>query len=202
MPSESSAGSETDEALVRRAAAGDTSAFASLVRRHESRVYAVCLRVLGDPDDAADAAQDALLTVYRKLGQFRGDARFTTWLHRVSVNACYDQLRKRRRQPLLRPAGDDDERHDEGTPHPDPADEIAGTHDAAAALALVPEEFRVALVLADVEDLPYDEIARVLDVPVGTVKSRVHRGRIALAKVMGLDAREPQLHPETSEREP
>jgi len=193
---------ETDEELVRRSVAGDAGAFASLVRRHETRVYSVCMRVLGNPDDAADAAQDALLTAFRKLGQFRGEARFTTWMHRVTVNACYDLLRKRRRQPMLRLAGDDDEPlPDLGPPHPDHADEVVGTRDAAAALALVPEEFRVAVVLADVEDLPYEQIAKVLDVPIGTVKSRVHRGRLALARAMGLDAREPGAAPETSERE-
>jgi RNA polymerase sigma-70 factor (ECF subfamily) len=80
---------------------------------------------------------------------------------------------------------------EEGPPVLDHADEVAGTHDAAAALALVPEEFRVALVLADVQDMAYEEIAKVLDVPIGTVKSRVHRGRLALARAMGLDAREP-----------
>ena len=193
---------ESDDQLVRRCVAGETGAFATLVQRHERRVYAICVRIIGDPDDAADASQDAFLTMYRKLEQFRGDAAFTTWMHRVTVNACYDLLRKRSRQPLLRMVGDDDGAEPEmGPPHPDHADEIAGTHDAAAALALVPDEFRVVLVLADVEDLPYEQIAKILDVPVGTVKSRVHRGRIALAKAMGLHPREPEPHPGASERE-
>lgn len=193
---------ESDDQLVRRSVAGETGAFSALVQRHERRVYAVCLRILGDPDDAADASQDAFLTLFRKLDQFRGDAAFTTWMHRVTVNACYDLLRKRRRQPLLRMVGDEDDPVSEmGPPHADHADEIAGTHDAAAALALVPDEFRVVLVLADVEDLPYEQIARILDIPVGTVKSRVHRGRIALAKAMGLRVREPDPLPGASEAE-
>jgi RNA polymerase sigma-70 factor (ECF subfamily) len=193
---------ESDDQLVRRSVAGETGAFSALVQRHERRVYAVCLRILGDPDDAADASQDAFLTLFRKLDQFRGDAAFTTWMHRVTVNACYDLLRKRRRQPLLRMVGDEDDPVSEmGPPHADHADEIAGTHDAAAALALVPDEFRVVLVLADVEDLPYEQIAKILDIPVGTVKSRVHRGRIALAKAMGLRAREPDPLPGASEAE-
>ncbi len=183
---------EGDEVLVRRYLAGDANAFATLVRRHQTRVYNLCLRVLGDADDAADAAQDAFMTALRKLEEFRGDAAFTTWMHRVTVNACYDLLRKRRRQPLLRVAPDAELPETEmGPPVPDHADEIAGTRDAAAALRRVPEEFRVALVLADVQDLAYDEIAQILDVPVGTVKSRVHRGRIALARAMGLEAGEP-----------
>jgi RNA polymerase sigma-70 factor (ECF subfamily) len=181
-----------DDELVRRARDGDVDAFTALVERHRDRVYAVCVRVIGNAEDAADAAQDAFLTVFRKLDQFRGDAQFTTWLHRVTVNACYDLLRKRKRQPLLRSVPDDDGPVAElGPPVPDHADEVAGTRDATLALGAVPEEFRVALVLADVEDLPYEQIARILDVPVGTVKSRVHRGRIALARAMGLDTREP-----------
>jgi RNA polymerase sigma-70 factor (ECF subfamily) len=87
-----------------------------------------------------------------------------------------------------------------GPPMPDHADEVASTRDAAAALALVPDEFRVALVLADVQDLPYDQISEILDVPVGTVKSRVFRGRIALARAMGVE-REPRGRSQTSEDE-
>lgn len=175
-----------DDLLVRRAREGDTSAFGDLVERHQTRIYAVCLRILGDPEEARDAAQDAFVTAFRKLAQFRGDAAFTTWLHRIAVNACYDALRRAKRRPMLHaaPATDDDRGPEPGPPSADHADEIAGTVDVTRALAAIPEDFRVALVLADVEDLPYEEIARVLEIPVGTVKSRVHRGRIALAKAM------------------
>jgi len=180
---------EPDEQLVRRYLDGDRDAFTTLVERHEARLYNVCLRILGSPEDAHDATQDAFLTVLRKLDQFRGDAAFTTWMHRVAVNACYDLLRKRKRQPMLRMVTDDeaDRTDDLGPPVSDPADAVAGEIDVVRALAHVAEDFRVVLVLADVEDLPYDEIARVLGVPIGTVKSRVHRGRIALARALGLD---------------
>jgi RNA polymerase sigma-70 factor, ECF subfamily len=174
-----------DGELVRRFLAGDAGAATELITRHERRVYAVCLRVLGNPDDAADAAQDALLAMIRKLDGFRGEAAFTTWLYRVAMNVCYDHLRRAKRRPVLR--------RDDDAPAPEPAlddhaDAVAGAHDVAAALEQVPEDFRVAIVLADVHDLPYDEIAKVLDLPVGTVKSRVHRGRIALAKALGIAA--------------
>jgi RNA polymerase sigma-70 factor (ECF subfamily) len=191
-----------DEDLVRRYLAGDDEAFAALVHRHGARIFNVCLRIVGDRDDASDAAQETFLAALRKLTQFRGDAAFTTWLHRIAVNACYDLLRRQRRQPLLRLAvevGDTDP--EVGPPMPDHADEVVGTRDMAEALADVPEEFRVALVLADVEDLPYEEIAKVLDVPLGTVKSRVHRGRLALARTVQLRRREPDAVSRTSEEE-
>jgi RNA polymerase sigma-70 factor, ECF subfamily len=180
--------------LVRRSLAGDTQSFTQLVERHRQRVYNVCLRLLGDADDAADAAQDTFVAVLTKLHQFRGDAAFTTWVHRIALNACYDLTRKRRRTPMLRLAPEPGEASDEaaGPPVPDPADEVVGTHDVVAALRAIPEEFRVAVVLADLQDLAYEEVAKVLDVPIGTVKSRVHRGRVALARAMGLAAREPE----------
>jgi RNA polymerase sigma-70 factor (ECF subfamily) len=195
---------ERDDVLVRRFLDGDTSAFTTLVQRHQTRVFNLCLRILGNPDDARDASQETFVTALRKLAQFRGDAAFTTWIHRVAVNACYDELRRQRRRPMLHvvpPAEDMQDRLPEaGPPAPDHADDVAGTIDAAAALAQVPEDFRVALVLADVQDLPYEEIARILDVPVGTVKSRVHRGRVALARAMGL-AGEPERRSATSKKE-
>jgi len=93
-----------DGDLVQRFLAGDAGAGTELITRHERRVYAVCLRVLGNPDDAADAAQDALVAMVRKLDGFRGEAAFTTWLYRVAMNVCYDHLRRARRQPMLRHA--------------------------------------------------------------------------------------------------
>ena len=195
---------ERDEDLVVRYLAGDPQAFATLVERHQTRVFNVALRVLGDRDEALDAAQDTFLMVVRKLSQFRGEAAFTTWLHRVTVNACYDILRKRRRQPMLRLIGDEDDSLPEmGPPVPDHADATVDSIDVARALQEIPEDYRIVLVLADVQDLPYEEIARVLDIPIGTVKSRVHRGRIALGRAMGLDAspREPDPGPRPSEWE-
>lgn len=195
---------ERDDALVRRFLDGDTSAFTTLVQRHETRVFNLCLRILGNRDDARDAAQETFVTALRKLSQFRGDAAFTTWIHRVAVNACYDELRRQRRRPVLHvvPPTDDgaDRPIETGPSTADHADDVAATMDAAAALAQVPEDFRVALVLADVQDVPYEEIARILDVPVGTVKSRVHRGRVALARVMRASG-EPASRSSSSEEE-
>lgn len=210
---------ERDEDLVRRFTSGDADAFTELVHRHQQRVYSLCRRILGDADAAADVAQDTFVTVFRKIESFRGDAAFTTWLHRVAVNACYDELRRARRRPMLHVVADGDRDHEPGPPVADHADEVAGARDAASALVLVPEEFRAALVLADVHDMAYEQIAQVLEVPIGTVKSRVHRGRLALARAMGIaddgdrahhtpaatgavTGGEPVADPRTSEEEP
>jgi RNA polymerase sigma-70 factor (ECF subfamily) len=192
------AGSDPDDLLVRRAANGDQTAFTELVRRHEGRVYAVAMRMLGRDEDALDATQDALLTVYRKIGQFRGDSAFSTWLHRITINACYDILRKKARQPMLHVAGEDEREHEPGPPVEDHAAAVAGGVDAARALQEVPEDFRAVLILADVHDMAYDEIAEILEIPIGTVKSRVYRGRVSLARAMGLEGArgEPGREPE------
>jgi len=190
-----------DGDLVRRFLAGDAGAGTELITRHERRVYAVCLRVLGNPDDAADAAQDALLAMVRKLDGFRGEAAFTTWLYRVAMNVCYDHLRRAQRRPVLHRVIDDElPAHESGPPVPDHADAIVDARLVEAALAEVPEDFRVAIVLADMQDLPYEEIAKVLDLPIGTVKSRVHRGRLALARALE-GTGEPQEAPRTSEEQ-
>jgi RNA polymerase sigma-70 factor (ECF subfamily) len=193
---------ETDERLVRRFQDGSADAFEMLVQRHGARVYNLCLRILGDAEEAADASQDTFLSALRKLHTFRGDAAFTTWLHRVAVNACYDSLRKKRRRPLLQLAPEEgDERPEPSLPAPDHAEGVVLSVDVAKALMEIPEEFRVVLVLADVQDLPYDEIATVLEIPVGTVKSRVFRGRAALGRALGVGRGEPSRASRTSEEE-
>lgn len=184
--------SDTDERLVRSFQEGSADAFEILVNRHGTRVYNLCLRILGDPEEAADASQDTFLAALRKLNSFRGDSAFTTWLHRVAVNACYDSLRKKRRRPLLQIVRDEDEERPEPSlPAPDHADQVVFSVDVARALMEIPEEFRTVLVMADVQDLPYDEIASVLEIPIGTVKSRVFRGRAALGRALGAWRGEP-----------
>ncbi len=159
-----------DEDLIRRYLDGDVQAFGTLVERHERRVYNLALRMTGREEDARDATQDAFLSALRKLKGFRGEAAFTTWLHRVTVNACYDLLRKRQRAPLLheRPP-------DEGPPRPEPAepdhaDTVDLSVDVQRALLEVPPDFRATLILCDVQDLPYEEAAAILGVAIGTVK--------------------------------
>ena len=170
---------EDDRALLAAHVAGDPDAFPALVARHRDRLWAVALRTLGDREEAADALQDALLSAYRAAGSYRGDARVTTWLHRVVVNACLDRVRRRAVRPTV-PLLELD--------RADPRDAVAEREtalDVEQALAALPYDQRAALVLVDVHGLPVDEVAALLGVPTGTVKSRCSRGRARLALSLG-----------------
>jgi RNA polymerase sigma-70 factor (ECF subfamily) len=172
----------SDATLLRRHAAGDPDAFAELVRRHQRRLWAVALRTLGDPDEAADALQDALISAHRSAGGFRGDAQVTTWLHRIVVNACLDRARRRQARPTV-PLPED-------ATIVDPADAIGRRElsvDLEAALARLPLEQRLAVVLVDVHGYHVDEVAAMLGVATGTVKSRCARGRARLAALLRPD---------------
>ncbi len=172
-----------DADLVTRARHGEDEAFAELVRRHERPIYNLAFRMLGRTEDARDASQEAFVSCYRNLRRFRGDAAFATWLHRIAVNACYDVLRKRRQEPVELNEGLGD------AASGDPADRTSAAVDVQRALTHVPAEFRAVMILHDVQGMPYDDIAAALEVPVGTVKSRLHRGRVALAEALGAGQR-------------
>lgn len=173
-------GDPTDIELVARARQGEDDAFAELVRRHERLVYNLAYRMLGRAEDARDAAQDAFVSCYRNLRRFRGEAAFGTWLHRIAVNACYDILRKRRQEPV-----ELDEGLGEAAAPGDHAERTSDAVDVQRALSRVPAEFRAVMILHDVQGLPYEDIAAALEIPVGTVKSRLHRGRVALGQELG-----------------
>ena len=175
-------GEPSDDAeLLRAHVAGDPDAFRELVRRHRDRLWAVALRTLGDPEEAADALQDALMSAHRAAARFRGDSAVTTWLHRIVVNACLDRLRRRRSRPTVplpdgqRPSGPDRGRVGRVEPAARPRPRHrAGRPRRARTL---PPEQRAALVLVDMEGFPVAEAAELLGVPEGTVKSRCARGR-------------------------
>ena len=169
----------SDEELVRRFLRGDRAAMGTLVERHQSRIHGLCLRMLGRREDAADATQDVFITCMRKLGGFREEARFSTWLYRVAVNVCHDTLRKRSRE---RPMDEDAPEGEAGGG--DPASQAAAAADVERGLRQIPEDYRAVLLLHDLHDLPYEEVARVIGAPLGTVKSRIHRGRVALARAL------------------
>ena len=165
----------TDEtALALAARAGDRDALERLLHAHADRIHAVCRRIVGNPDDALDATQEAMIAVARGIARFDGTARISTWVYRVATNAALDELRRQRRRPV--PA----ETEVGADPHGDSTTAVDARLDVDAALASIPEDFRVAVVLRDLCDLDYAEIAEVLDLPPGTVRSRIARGRAAL----------------------
>ena len=156
---------------------GDGDALDGLLRRHYDRLYGLCRRLAGEESDALDACQEALIAIARGLDRFDGRSSFATWTYRVATNACLDELRRRRRRPLPAPPP-------EAATTADVAAEASTRLDVDAALARLPHEYRTAVVLRDLAGLSYEEIAETLAVPVGTVRSRIARGRAALVPLL------------------
>lgn len=183
----------TDEELVARFKAGDRSAYDELARRYEDRVFTLCLRWIGHRQVAEETAQDVLIALYRSLANFRGESKVSTWIYRVAVNHCknrrlYRFRRKHDRHEPLEGTGRDDapprqlEGEGPGTDsvmHRSEAERVI--HEA---LDKLDENFRTIIVLRDIECLSYEEISDILDLPRGTVKSRLHRARLELARVV------------------
>ncbi|MDO4562592.1 MAG: sigma-70 family RNA polymerase sigma factor [Clostridia bacterium] len=167
---------------VQMAANGDESAFENLVRTYQSRVYAICLSMLKNPEDAEDAAQEAFVKCFRSMSAFRGDSSFYTWLCRLTMNVCLDALRAKKEA-----AADIDECFDL-------ADEKEGVEDRVlreerrrvvrSAIGKLPVDFRMPLILRDMQSLSYEEIGNALDLSCGTVKSRLFRARDKLREIL------------------
>jgi len=170
--------SPTDDELVAAAQAGDRDALDALLRRHLDLIHGICSRLAGNPADAADATQEALIAIVRGLPHFDRRAAARTWMYRVATNACLDELRRRGRRPRL---GLDDTMAERPDPAPSLDRSVTDRLTLDDALARLPEEFRVAVVLRDVQGMDYAQIAEVLQIPIGTVRSRIARGRQALA---------------------
>ena len=174
----------SDEELLAAHLRGDRRAFGELVTRHERRIYGLCLRILGSREDAEDATQEAFIAALRRAGSFRHEAAFSTWLFRIAINAATDQARRRGRArtvPL-----ETDEFAGAAPSGGDPSGVVPSALALQAALRRVPEDFRAALVLCDLYGFPYAQAAEILEVPVGTVKSRVFRGRLALGEQLAV----------------
>ncbi len=205
-PAGGRAGRLSDAELVQRVRHGDRAALDALLRRHHDRIHLLCHRICRDRGDAEDATQNALLAIVRGLAGFDGSAAFSTWSHRVATNACLDELRRRGRRPVTLTSDDADttdrlsgsaRRHwstsDAGSGRSDgldadPADLAVGAEQRTRlqqALAALPDEFRIPVVLRDVGELDYAEIAALLDLAPGTVRSRISRGRRKLAEALG-----------------
>jgi RNA polymerase sigma-70 factor, ECF subfamily len=183
-----------DRALIARLKAGDADAYEDAVRVYSSRLLAVTRRILGNDEEARDALQDTFLSAFRSIARFEGDARLSTWLHRIAVNAALMKVRTRKRKPErsieeLLPAYRDDGHHAEGfvswEPPVDVAMEIA--HNRAlvrACIAELPEQYRVVLMLRDIEDIDTVDVAAMLAISPNAVKIRLHRARQALRTLL------------------
>lgn len=181
-----------EEQLIRRAQQSDNEAFEQLLLLHQKKVYNLCLRMAANPDDALDLSQEAFIKAWRALGQYQFEASFSTWLFRLTSNVCIDFLRrkKRRQETSLTESYDDSDEGEEFS-LPDTAplpEEQAITNETKIELAQAMErlgpEHREILQLRVVENLPYEQIAEILDIRVGTVKSRLARARLSLRKIL------------------
>lgn len=186
-PGSSSAASDAELALVRRAREGDLDAFNVLVELHQRAAYNVCLRMLGSRMPAEDATQDAFLSAYRHIRSFQGTS-FRAWLMRIAANSCTDELRRRTRRPVLSldipPAGSEDTIDvPDATAGPE-ALALRGEQRALvqAALLRLPADQRLAVIMCDLQGFSYEEIAEAMRTSIGTVKSRIARGRDKLRR--------------------
>ena len=182
----------SDAELLAAHTAGDPQAFGELVARHRDRMWAVALRTLRDPEEAADAVQDAFINAYVSLGSFKGDAEFFTWLYRIAFNTAVS-LKRRRKQLVSLEGGRDGEASIDPA---DPSDEtrpgvaLQRSEDEAllqAGLNRLSADHRTVLVLKDIDGLKYEEIAEIVGVPIGTVRSRIHRARLELKEFLEPD---------------
>ena len=184
-------GPDADAALVAAATAGDRQAFAALVERHQGRILALLERLTGCHEQARDLAQETFVSAYRKLSSFAGQSAFSTWLYRIACN--HAAAAGRRRRPVAAPIGAD------GGATPEPAARLADVsarlehaelaRQVARALGRLDDRYREVVVLADMQEASYEEISAVLDIPLGTVRSRLHRGRLELRRLLANHAR-------------
>lgn len=184
----------SDERLVERFQQGDQQAFELIIERYEQKVWNLAFRLTGDQQDAYDLAQEAFIKVYRYLAQFRGQSTFSTWLYRVVTNSFYDEMRKRKRRPNIALSLDESIATSDGELNREMPSLDAGPEELSlqrelqqavqAALVRLPTDYRIVLVLRDLQDHSYEEIADMLGLNLGTVKSRISRARLALRKLL------------------
>lgn len=177
-----------EQELVRKAAEGDTEAFEKLMLRYQKPIYNLALRTVGNAEDACDLAQEAFLRAWRSLGSVRSDGAFSTWLYRTTMNLCIDHLRASKRRKtvsLVMEDNGEEQTFDLPDTKPLPEEQVFAKADREAvrrAMDSLPIEHRQVLTLRILNDLPYEQIAEILQVPEGTIKSRIYRARTALAK--------------------
>ena len=176
-----------DELLLRRACNGDVQAFEELMQSHESRIYAIALRMMGNREDAQDCAQEAMVRIYRAMGSFKGQSALATWIYRITMNTCLDELRRRKARKVTSL----DSLVDNGWSPTDTGDtpeehglRVEKQNALNQAIQSLPDDMRAAIILRDVKGYSYDEIASILDANVGTIKSRISRGREKLREIL------------------
>ncbi len=182
---------QTDQAVVKKVLAGDTDEFSTLVNRYQDRIYSVALNYVSNPDDAMDVAQETFLKAYSNLGRFDSASAFYTWLYRIAVNTAIDFLRKRKSRPA---DSLDDEKYTEVGFEPESKDRAIDPEEVAAqreqaqilrkAISMLSDKLRTVIILHDVEGLSQEEVADILKIPLGTVKSRVSRARAELRRIL------------------
>lgn len=176
-----------DELLLRRACKGDVQAFEELMQSHESRIYAIALRMMGNREDAQDCAQEAMVRIYRAMSSFKGQSALATWIYRITMNTCLDELRRRKARKVTSL----DSLVDNGWSPTDTGDtpeehglRVEKQNALNQAIQSLPDDMRAAIILRDVKGYSYDEIASILDANVGTIKSRISRGREKLREIL------------------
>ena len=183
---------DSDAYLVERALDKDLAAFEKLVTRYQGKIISYAARMLNDQDDAEDVAQEVFVKAYRSLDSFRGASSFSTWLYRIATNLCIDRVRKRKRSPQQAYSLDEPLDKDEDSGGREVADfSMEPTKNVEreelrqqvrTTVAEMPDKLRSVLVMCDIQGMPYEEIAKVLDCPIGTVKSRLFHARADLAR--------------------
>lgn len=183
---------EDDANLVKRSQKGDRAAFNELVRRHQKRIYNLCYRILGNREEAEDVAQEVFITVYKSLKDFRGDSALTTWIHTITTNHCKNRLKYLKRRRYFQTNSIDDivetnegdmKREYASDEFYSPEEELEHSEagiEIEKAINELEDEYKIVIVLRDVQGLSYQEIADILDLKEGTVKSRIHRARLEL----------------------
>ena len=188
-----------DDLLLARAQRGQRDALDQLLRLHQPTIHAVCRRITGNDADALDATQEALIAVVRGLARFDGRARLSTWIYRIATNAALDELRRRQRRPRLGLMDDQgDAEPTDSAMQLDLAESVVARAEIDDALGQLAPEFRVAVVLRDLCRLDYAEIAEILEIPAGTVRSRIARGRGQLADLLRGNQMGPPERPTSS----
>jgi len=191
---------EQEAQIVRRVLQGDVNAFERLVTEYEKAVYAIAQRMTGNAEDAADMTQETFIKAYNSLQSFRGDSKFSVWLYRIASNVCLDFLRSRSRKPTVSLSVEDDEGEEgqldiaDESQSPELLMERGLTRDAVRrGLDTLPPDYRQILLLREIQGLSYDEIAAVLEIEVGTVKSRIFRARKRLCAFLVEDGNIPDF---------